>query len=248
VSALVGGANRSMNISHVAALAALAIAVPAVLAQQTPDLKDPRAKLSYAIGADIGNSLKRKEIDVDPKSLAAGLSDAFAGKSVLTPEQIGEVMNEFQDQMRAKIQAQQTEQGRKNLEAGKAFLEANAKKEGVKTTDSGLQYKVIKAGTGRSPTPSDTVTVHYHGTLPDGTVFDSSVDRGEPATFPVSGVIPGWTEALQKMKVGDKWQLVIPSNLAYGERSPGGPDSPIGPNSTLVFDVELLGIASDDTK
>lgn len=234
-----------MNIPHAAALAALVSAVPVALAQEAPDLKDPRAKLSYALGTDIGNNLKRQEIDVDPKSLAAGLGDALAGKSALTPDQVREVMGEFRNQMMAKAQAQQAEQGKKNLEAGKAFLEANAKKDGVKTTESGLQYKVVKAGTGKSPTPTDTVTVHYHGTLPDGTVFDSSVDRGEPATFPVNGVIAGWTEALQKMKVGDKWQLVIPANLAYGERSPGGA---IGPNSTLVFDVELLGIAADDKK
>ncbi|MCW5560033.1 MAG: FKBP-type peptidyl-prolyl cis-trans isomerase, partial [Verrucomicrobiae bacterium] len=208
-----------MNISHVAALAALAITVPVALAQEAPDLKDPRAKLSYALGINIGNNFKRQEIDVDPKILAAGIGDAINGKLALTPDQLREVMNEFQSQMMAKAQvreAQQVEQGKKNLEVGKAYLEANAKKEGVKTTESGLQYKVIKSGTGRSPTPEDTVTVHYHGTLTDGTVFDSSVDRGEEATIPMNRVIPGWVEALQKMKVGDKWQLVIPSNLAYG--------------------------------
>ena len=124
-------------------------------------------------------------------------------------------------------------------EAGEKFLAENAKKEGVKTTASGLQYKVIKSGTGESPKPTDTVKVHYHGTLIDGTVFDSSVQRGEPISFPVQGVIPGWIEALQLMKVGDKWQLFIPSKLAYGERNP----SPlIGANSTLIFEVELLGI------
>ena len=125
-----------------------------------------------------------------------------------------------------------------NLKAGEDFLAANAKKEGVKTTASGLQYKVIKSGSGPSPKPTDTVKVHYNGTLIDGTVFDSSIRRGSPATFPVNGVIPGWTEALQLMKVGDKWQLFIPAKLAYGEQGPG----PIGPNATLIFDVELLGI------
>jgi FKBP-type peptidyl-prolyl cis-trans isomerase FklB len=124
-------------------------------------------------------------------------------------------------------------------DAGESFLAENAKKEGVKTTASGLQYKVIKSGTGESPKPTDTVKVHYHGTLIDGTVFDSSVQRGEPISFPVTRVIPGWVEALQLMKVGDKWQLFIPARLAYGEQSP----SPkIGPNSTLIFEVELLGI------
>ena len=127
----------------------------------------------------------------------------------------------------------------KKPDAGEIFLAENAKKEGVKTTASGLQYKVIKSGTGESPKPTDTVKVHYHGTLIDGTVFDSSVQRGEPISFPVGGVIPGWVEALQLMKVGDKWQLFIPSKLAYGEQSP----SPkIAPNSTLLFEVELLGI------
>jgi FKBP-type peptidyl-prolyl cis-trans isomerase len=125
-----------------------------------------------------------------------------------------------------------------NLKAGEAFLAANAKKVGVKTTASGLQYKVIKSGAGPSPKPTDVVKVHYHGTLIDGTIFDSSVQRNTPATFPVNGVIPGWTEALQLMKVGDKWQLVIPAKLAYGEEGPG----PIGPNSVLIFEVELLGI------
>ena len=138
------------------------------------------------------------------------------------------------------VNAQDKVEGEKNLKAGKAFLAANAKKDGVITTATGLQYKVLKSGTGASPQKTDTVKVHYHGTLIDGTVFDSSVQRGEPITFPVSDVIPGWTEALQLMKVGDKWQLFIPSSLAYGELSP--PGSKIGPNSTLLFEVELLGI------
>jgi FKBP-type peptidyl-prolyl cis-trans isomerase len=150
---------------------------------------------------------------------------------------------ELQKSAMAKAEEKQIAAAEKNLKAGEAFLAANAKKEGVKTTASGLQYKVIKAGTGASPKPTDIVKVHYTGTLVDGTVFDSSVQRGEPATFPVNGVIPGWTEALQLMKVGDKWQLVIPSKLAYGEQGPRA----IGPNSTLIFDVELLGIEKSDS-
>ena len=142
----------------------------------------------------------------------------------------------------AKMQAKQAESGEKNLKAGELFLAENGKKEGVKTTASGLQYKVVKSGSGKTPAVTDTVKVHYHGTLIDGTVFDSSVDRGEPVTFPVNGVIPGWTEALQLMKEGDKWQLVIPSKLAYGENGAGGK---IGPNAVLQFDVELLGIEGD---
>jgi FKBP-type peptidyl-prolyl cis-trans isomerase FklB len=141
--------------------------------------------------------------------------------------------------MMAKMEVRQKTEGEKNAKEGEAFLASNAKKEGVKTTASGLQYKVIKSGTGKTPKATDTVKVHYHGTLVDGSVFDSSVQRGEPATFPVDQVIPGWTEVLQLMKEGDKWQVYIPGKLAYGERSP----SPkIGPNSTLVFDVELLSI------
>lgn len=232
-----------MKSPFVPALAILITSLPAVLAQETPDLKESRQRISYALGADIGNNLKRQDIDVDSKTLAAGISDAMAGKSALSPDQIKEVMGEFRNQMMAKMQAAQAEEGKKNLTAGEAFLAANAKKDGVKSTASGLQYKVAKSGSGKTPTPTDTVKVHYHGTLTDGTVFDSSVDRGEPVTFPVNGVIPGWTEALQLMKVGDKWQLTIPAKLAYGEQGAGGK---IGPNSTLLFDVELLGIEAPE--
>ncbi|MFO1462061.1 MAG: FKBP-type peptidyl-prolyl cis-trans isomerase [Verrucomicrobiota bacterium] len=234
-----------MKTSLVPALAALLTGVSTLIAQDAPELKDPRARLSYALGADIGNNLKRQEIDVDPKLLAAGIADAINGKSALSTNQIREVMMEFRNQMMAKMQAKQDEESKKAQAAGEAFLAANAKKEGVKTTPSGLQYKVVKAGSGKTPTAADTVKVHYHGTLTDGTVFDSSVDRGEPVTFPVNGVIPGWTEALQLMKVGDKWQLVIPSKLAYGEQGAG---EKIAPNSVLVFDVELLGIEGGDKK
>jgi FKBP-type peptidyl-prolyl cis-trans isomerase FklB len=150
-----------------------------------------------------------------------------------------ETLNAFQKQTMSKMEAKQKVDGEKNVKEGEAFLAANGKKDGVKTLASGLQYKVIKTGTGKTPKATDTVKVHYHGTLTDGTVFDSSVERGEPATFPVNGVIPGWIEALQLMKEGDKWQLVIPPKLAYGERGAGGK---IGPNSVLVFDVELLSI------
>jgi FKBP-type peptidyl-prolyl cis-trans isomerase FklB len=208
-------------------------------AEDKPDLKDPKKRASYSIGADIGNNFKRQEIDIDAKALAAGLADALAGKTALTEAEMKETLNNFRKDMMSKMEVKQKEAGDKNVKEGEAFLAANAKKEGVKTTASGLQYKVIKSGTGPSPKPTDSVKVHYHGTLIDGTVFDSSVERGEPVTFGVSEVIPGWTEALQLMKVGDKWQLVIPSKLAYGERAAG---PKIGPNSTLIFEVELLGI------
>lgn len=210
-----------------------------LVAQNAPDLKDPKQRLSYAIGTQMGASMREQGVDIDPKVLAVGLADALAGKPGLTEAEIKETMTEFRNQMMAKMQAKQQVDGVKNVKLSEDFLAANAKKDGVKTTASGLQYKVVKAGSGKTPGAKDTVKVHYHGTLPDGTVFDSSVDRGEPVTFPVDGVIPGWTEALQLMKEGDKWQLVIPAKLAYGEN--GAPPK-IGPNTVLVFDVELIGI------
>jgi FKBP-type peptidyl-prolyl cis-trans isomerase FklB len=210
-----------------------------LFAQNAPDLKDPKQRLSYAIGTQMGSSMRSQGVEVDPKVLAAGLADALAGKPGMTETEIKDVMTAFRDQMVAKMQAKQAVDGEKNIKLSEDFLAANAKKDGVKATASGLQYKVIKTGSGKSPGPKDTVKVHYHGTLPDGTVFDSSVDRNEPVTFPVDGVIPGWTEALQLMKEGDKWQIVIPAKLAYGEQ--GAPPK-IGPNTALVFDVELLSI------
>ena len=209
-------------------------------AQDKLDLKDSKLKASYAIGADIGGNMKRQEVDLDAKALAAGLTDALGGKTQLTEAEIKDAIAEFRTTMMAKMEAKQKVSGEKNVKESEAFLAANAKKEGVKTTASGLQYKVMKTGTGKvSPKPTDTVKVHYHGTLMDGSVFDSSVERKEPAEFPLNAVIPGWTEGLQLMKEGDKFQFVLPSKLAYGEQSP----SPkIGPNSTLVFEVELLSI------
>ncbi len=211
----------------------------AVCAQDKPDLKDPKLRASYALGADIGSNLKRQELDLDAKALAAGISDAIGGKTALTPAEVQETLAELRKQYMAQMESKAKVAGSKNLKDGEDFLAANGKKDGVKTTASGLQYKVIKSGSGATPKPSDEVKVHYHGTLIDGTVFDSSVERGEPISFPVTGVIPGWVEALQLMKVGDKWQIYIPSKLAYGERGSG---PKIGPNTALIFDVELLGI------
>jgi FKBP-type peptidyl-prolyl cis-trans isomerase FklB len=184
--------------------------------------------------------MKRQSIDIDPDILAQGIKDVFAGgKLLLTEEEFRNTMENFRKDMMAKQKMQMQEISDKNKKEGEEFLAENKNKEGVITLPSGLQYKVIKEGDGNLPKATDTVTVHYRGTLIDGTEFDSSYGRGEPATFPVNGVIPGWTEALQLMKAGSKWQLFIPSNLAYGERGAGGR---IGPNSTLVFDVELLSI------
>ncbi|MBI5385441.1 MAG: FKBP-type peptidyl-prolyl cis-trans isomerase [Verrucomicrobia bacterium] len=218
---------------------ALGLVVVSAPAQEKPDLKTPKARLSYCIGADIGGNFKTQGIEVDPKVLAAGFADAFAGKPTLTEAEIRETLNNFRKEMMEKAQAKQKESGDKNVKEGETFLAANAKKEGVKVLPSGLQYKVLKSGTGKSPKATDTVKTHYHGTLIDGTVFDSSVERGEPVSFGVNQVIPGWTEALQLMKEGDKWQLVLPSKIAYGERGAG---PKIGPNSTLIFEVELISV------
>lgn len=213
--------------------------VVSVGAQDKPDLKDPKLRASYAIGTDIGSNFKRQQIDVDPKALAAGLADAIAGKMLLTDAEIKQTLEDLSTELRSKAETRQKAAGEKNIKDGEAFLAANAKKDGVKTTASGLQYKSLKAGSGKTPKSTDTVKVHYHGTLIDGTVFDSSVERKEPVSFGVTQVIPGWTEALQMMKEGDKWQIVLPSKIAYGPQGAGGK---IGPNSVLVFEVELLAI------
>ena len=209
------------------------IVLPLFGQDKSTQLKDQKDKVSYSIGLQIGFNLSRQKVDVIPDMLAAGIKDAIAGKPQLNPDQIKEVMTTFEKDMEQK----QKEAGDKNKAEGTKFLEENKKKEGVKTTASGLQYKVLKDGNGAQPKKTDTVTVNYRGTLINGTEFDSSYKRGQPATFPVNGVIPGWSEALQLMKVGSKYQLFVPSNLAYGERSVG-PD--IGANSTLLFEVELL--------
>jgi len=210
--------------------------VSQVNAQENLVLKNQKDKMSYIIGMDIGNNLKKQSIDVEPNILAKGVKDALTGgKPLLTEQEIRETMTAFQNEMRVK----QEVVARKNKEQGDSFLAENKKKEGVKTLQSGLQYKVIKVGVGKKPKLNDYVTTHYRGTLIDGTEFDSSYKRGQPATFQVSGVIPGWTEALQLMETGAKWQLFIPSNLAYGERGSGGV---IGPNATLIFEIELISI------
>jgi FKBP-type peptidyl-prolyl cis-trans isomerase FklB len=220
------------------ALGLLAIASPAADTKMT--LKDDKDKVSYSIGLNIGRNMKQEGLDINPDALAAAMKDVFAGaKPQLTDEEVQQVMQDFQKKMMAKQMAVREEGLAKNKVEGEKFLADNKKKEGIKTTASGLQYKVIKDGTGKTPKASDTVKTHYRGTLINGTEFDSSYKRGEPAEFPVNGVIKGWTEALQLMKEGAKWQLFIPSELAYGERGAG---KDIGPNSTLIFDIELLSV------
>jgi FKBP-type peptidyl-prolyl cis-trans isomerase FklB len=215
--------------------AVLSLLLPVFGEEKSPQLKDQNDKVSYSIGVNIGMNLSKAKVSVNPEILAAGIKDAIAGKPQLTEEQRKEVMTAFEKDMQEKQKAA----AEKNAAEGAKFLEENKKKEGVKTTASGLQYKVIKAGSGPQPKATDIVTVSYRGTLIDGTEFDSSYKRGEPATFPLNGVIKGWTEGVQLMKVGSKYQFFIPSNLAYGDRAVG-PD--ITPNSTLIFEVELLRV------
>jgi len=207
------------------------------------ELTEFSQKYSYAIGQDIAGSLKRTGMEIDLPVLIQGLSDAFAEKpSLLTEEETAQVMQEFQSQAQTARADQQKQLGDMNKKEGEEFLAANKEREGVMTTASGLQYMVLQEGDGPKPAATDRVTVNYEGTLIDGTVFDSSLQRGEPATFALNRVIPGWTEGLQLMNVGSKYRFFVPSELAYGER---GPSPKIGPNSTLIFEVELLSIEEE---
>ncbi len=210
-------------------------------------LKTQKEKASYALGMNFGTGLRKQSIDVDPAILARGLRDSFSsgGKTLLTEDEARAVLTQLQGDVRKKQQELAQQLGDANKKQGIAFLEANKTKDGVVTLPSGLQYKVIQEGSGPKPAPTDKVVCNYRGMLLDNTEFDSSYKRGQPATFPVTGVIKGWTEALQLMPVGSKWQLFIPSELAYGERGAG---AQIGPNATLIFEVELLSIQSKDAK
>lgn len=202
------------------------------------DLDTDKKRFSYIVGLQIGQQLKADNIEIDEAAFLAAIKDAAEGKASRLSQAEAQATLQRMQQARMK-QAEQA--GENNRLEGERYLASNKDKPGVKVTASGLQYKVIKAGTGATPKATDTVEVHYRGTLIDGTEFDSSYSRGQPATFPVNGVIKGWTEALQLMKEGAKWQLVIPSDLAYGPRGAG---ASIGPNATLIFDVELLKIKS----
>lgn len=204
------------------------------------EIKGDKEKLSYTLGAQIGGDIKRNEIDVNVDTFVKALRDAVAGKSLaMSEEEMRNTMQAFQQTMQQKQMAKMQELADKNKKESDAFLAENKKKEGVVTRPSGIQYKVLTEGKGKKPGPKDTVVAHYTGTLPNGTKFDSSQDRGQPATFPLDGVIKGWQEVLPLMAVGSKWQVAIPSELAYGPRGAG---AHIGPNQALLFDIELIDV------
>ena len=220
-----------MNKKHIAFFLAISINLTSMNAQK---LKTEIDSVGYCIGVNIGENLKNQFSDIDIKDFMNGINDVLDKKSEtkVSGAEAQKILQEYftkQQEMKTKMAK----------EEGANFLAKNAKKEGVVSLESGLQYEILKQGSGAKPTINDNVTTHYHGTLIDGTIFDSSVDRGQPATFPVSGVIKGWTEALQLMSVGSKWRLYVPYDLAYGERGAG---ANIGPFTTLIFEVELISI------
>lgn len=208
-------------------------------APAAPEVKTDKEKFSYALGMNFGEGFRKQGLDVDPAVFAKALTEAFTtGKTAMTDEEMKAVLTAAAADIRKKQAAQQAEKSEQAQKNGEKFLADNKSKDSVVTLPSGLQYKILKQGTGDKPTLEDTVVCNYKGTLIDGTEFDASEKHGGPATFPVKGVIPGWTEALQLMPVGSKWQLFVPSNLAYGQQGP--PE--IGPNATLIFEVELVSI------
>ena len=216
-------------------LVAVTTALTVFAEDKPPQLKDLKDKASYAVGLNVGFNMKRQNVDLNQDAFNAGMKDALSGrKPLLTEQEVRETMIAFEKDMQDK----RSQLAQKNSGESQKFMLDNKGKEGVKTTASGLQYKVVKEGNGAQPKSSDTVTVNYRGTLTDGTEFDSSYKRGQPASFPVSGVIKGWTEALQLMKVGSKYQLFIPPDLAYGQTGQGS----IPPNAVLIFEVELLDV------
>jgi FKBP-type peptidyl-prolyl cis-trans isomerase len=229
-------ARSTLALALVAALAA----GPAFAEQKVTKLETEKQKVSYMVGMMFGSQLASIKDEIDPAIVAQAMTTTVAGgQSLMTQQEAQEVSQEFSRKMQGKMEAERKAAADRNKAEGEKFLAENKGKPGVKTTASGLQYQVLSEGKGPKPKADDTVRVHYTGTLLDGTKFDSSHDRGQPAEFPLSGVIPGWTEGLQLMPVGSKYKFWIPSNLAYGE---AGTPGPIGPNQTLVFEVELLDI------
>jgi FKBP-type peptidyl-prolyl cis-trans isomerase len=209
----------------------------------TSDLKTLQDTVSYLVGMNMGTQWKQQEVDFNPEIIYAALKSALNGDtSMFNQAQAQKIFGEFQNLMRERSMEKSQRESKENKAKGEEYLEKNKAKKGVKVTESGLQYEVLVEGKGAKPKATDKVKVHYHGTLIDGKVFDSSVDRGQPTEFGVSNVIKGWTEALQLMPVGSKWRLVIPSDIAYGDRRVS---ADIAPGSTLIFEVELLDIVTD---
>ncbi|CDZ78853.1 Outer membrane protein MIP precursor [Legionella massiliensis] len=246
VAAAVMSLAMSTTMAASAAPDAASTATPATAtpAAATSSLTTEMDKLSYSIGADLGRNFKKQGIDISPAAMAKGLQDGMSGgQLLLTDQQMREVLNTFQKELMAKRSADFNKKAEENKTKGEAFLNQNKSKDGVVTLPSGLQYKIIQKGDGAKPSKDDTVTVEYTGTLIDGQVFDSTEKTGKPATFKVSQVIPGWTEALQLMPSGSTWEVYVPANLAYGPRSVGGP---IGPNETLVFKIHLISVQKSE--
>jgi FKBP-type peptidyl-prolyl cis-trans isomerase len=231
------------------AVLALGLLACSAGAQDAPaSLKTQKDKLSYAIGMEMGKGVKAQGLDVDPSLVSQGLKDAITGgKSLMSDDELQAVITALQDQMKQKQMQAMEAAAAENKKQGDAFLAQNGKKEGVVTLPSGLQYKIITAGQGKKPAETDTVLCNYKGTFLDGTEFDSSTEAGKPVPFEIKNVIPGFKEALELMPVGSKWQIVVPASLAYGERGAG---NVIGPNATLIFEVELVSIQGNpgDTK
>lgn len=226
-------------MKHLSAVLVMVMAA-AAFAAEPPAFKSNEDKASYAIGLQIARNMKAQGVPLNVEAFAKGFQVGFTGgQALLSDEEVQQTLQAFQQEMMMKQQQTLAAEGAKNREEGKTFLDANKAKAGVAELPSGLQYKVIKEGTGKKPTAESTVRVHYRGTLLDGTEFDSSIKRGQPAEFPVTGVIKGWTEALQLMQEGAKWELYIPASLAYGDQGAGGM---IKPGSTLIFEVELLEV------
>jgi len=233
-----------MRKGWIVSLAVMIVFSGIASAEEATFLKTQKDKLSYIIGRDMGSNLKNQSVDIDTDIFMKGFKDALSGnKSALSDDEIQAVKTAYKEERMKKHEEEVKKVTEQNKKDGEAFLAENKKKEGVVTLPSGLQYKVIKEGDGQIPKDTDTVTVNYRGTLLDGTEFDSSYKRNEPATFPVNGVIPGWQEALKLMKAGSKWQLIVPAGLAYGEKGAG---SVIGPAATLIFEVELLSVGEPD--
>jgi FKBP-type peptidyl-prolyl cis-trans isomerase FklB len=228
-----------MNLKLVA-VAMSVVMSSAIAATDTTVLTTDMDKLSYSIGSDLGKNFKRQGIDINSTVMAKGIQDGMTGGTLLlTEQQMKDVLNKFQKDLMAKRTAEFNKKSEENKTKGDAFLIQNKAKSGVVTLADGLQYKIITTGKGAKPTKEDTVTVEYKGQLINGEVFDSTEKSGKPATFKLSQVIPGWTEALQLMTAGSTWEIYVPANLAYGSRSVGGP---IGPNETLIFNIHLISV------